>query len=106
MAGEELLVDSAAIKAAAGSLTGINDSLDAGLRSVVSDIEQLLSGGWRGQAADSFRTLYQEGRAKFEQLMTDASSIMEAVPVAVDTFTDSDNSHAGDIRTIQSSLDL
>lgn len=106
MSGDELLLDSAAISAATNSLTSINQSLESGLRSVVTDIEQLLQGSWSGQAADSFRTLYEEGRKSFEQLMTDASSIMAAVPTVVDTLTGSDNTHAGDLRNVQSSLDL
>ncbi|WP_446221396.1 WXG100 family type VII secretion target [Nocardia sp. IBHARD005] len=106
MSDNSLLMDGAAITAATNSLTGINQSLEAGLRSVISDIEQLLQGGWSGEAADGFRTLYQEGRATFEQLMTEASSIIAAVPTVVDTLTNSDNSHAGDLRAVQSSLDL
>lgn len=106
MSGDELLLDSAAITAATNSLTGINQSLESGLRSVVADIEQLLQGGWAGSAADSFRTLYEEGRASFEQLMTEASSIMAAVPTVVDTLTSSDSTYAGDLRSVQSSLDL
>lgn len=106
MSSDDLLVDGAAIIAATNSLTGINQSLESGLRSVAADIEQLLQGGWIGEAADSFRTLYQEGRANFEQLMTEGSSIMAAVPTVVDTLTKSDNTHAGDMRTVQSSLDL
>ncbi|MEV0688199.1 WXG100 family type VII secretion target [Nocardia sp. NPDC050378] len=106
LSGDEFLVDGAAIATATNSLNGINQSLEAGLRSVVGDIEELLADGWIGQAADSFRTVYQEARTSFEQLIAEASTIMAAVPTVVDTLVDSDRTHAGDISAVQFSLDL
>ncbi|MGW5572805.1 WXG100 family type VII secretion target [Nocardia thailandica] len=102
----EFLADSAAISAASRSLTSINSSLESGLRSVAADIEQLLSDGWAGEAADAFKSAFDEYRTSFDQLMTDASTIMSAVPKAVDTLVRTDTANAGDLRTVQSSLDL
>ncbi len=106
MAEGDLLIDGAAIAAATNSLTGINQSLQAGLGTVVTDIEQLLQSGWIGEAADSFRTLYEEGRATFEQLMTEATTITSAIPTVVDTLTESDGSNAGDLGAIEFPLNL
>lgn len=83
-----------AVRAAMSEFDDINGTLRDGLRRLDSEVEELLSSGWRGEAASFFRDHYQEMKNHAGYIVDDAAAISESVVAAIAEYERTDGNTA------------
>lgn len=72
-----------AVRAAMKEFDQVNGTLRDGLRRLNGEVEELLSSGWRGEAASFFRDHYLELKNHAGYIVDDAAAISESVVAAI-----------------------
>ena len=88
-----------AVRAAMGEFGQINGTLRDGLRRLDSEVEELLSSGWRGEAACFFRDHYQEMKNHAGYIVDAAAAISESVVAAIAEYERTDGETSASVSS-------
>ncbi|OMB89919.1 hypothetical protein A5746_21790 [Mycolicibacterium conceptionense] len=96
--GQELRVETTTLDSASDQLQSIADELQDELRRLVSNIERVVEGTWRGEAATSFAREWEDFRSAAESVVDDADVIAGLVALSATHYAGTDETSAHMLR--------
>lgn len=96
--GGMLRIDSDPVRAAAAEFRAIADELREGFRQLVSSVDEIVEGSWRGEAAPTFGRDWDDFRSSAAKVVEDAEEIANRVAVSVEAYVAQDGNSAAILR--------
>lgn len=102
----QLSVTPAEVTSASQGFRSAADTLDDRVRTLTSRVEALLSGGWKGQAADAFRRDWEQWLHGAKDVVGGLDSMSSLLASNAQSYSDQEASNAAAIGQSGSGLNL
>lgn len=96
--GMELRIETDSVAMAAEQFRSIADELHEGFHKLLSSVDEVVEGSWRGEAARAFGRDWDDFRRSAAKVVEDAGEIAERVALSVQSYTAQDEYSAAIVR--------